>query len=101
MTGGDKAKLDGIASGAQVNVAHNLSYTSGTRALDISNGTGVTLPEATASEAGLISSSDKSKLDGIAAGAEVNVATDLSYTCLLYTSPSPRDATLSRMPSSA
>ena len=26
---------------------------------------------------------------------------DTSYTCLLYTSPSPRDATLSRMPSSA
>ena len=25
----------------------------------------------------------------------------LKYTCLLYTSPSPRDATLSRMPSSA
>ena len=25
----------------------------------------------------------------------------LSVTCLLYTSPSPRDATLSRMPSSA
>ena len=26
---------------------------------------------------------------------------DNYYTCLLYTSPSPRDATLSRMPSSA
>ena len=26
---------------------------------------------------------------------------DRPYTCLLYTSPSPRDATLSRMPSSA
>ena len=26
---------------------------------------------------------------------------DLSSPCLLYTSPSPRDATLSRMPSSA
>ena len=26
---------------------------------------------------------------------------DFSYDCLLYTSPSPRDATLSRMPSSA
>ena len=26
---------------------------------------------------------------------------DVSYNCLLYTSPSPRDATLSRMPSSA
>ena len=25
----------------------------------------------------------------------------LNYGCLLYTSPSPRDATLSRMPSSA
>ena len=25
----------------------------------------------------------------------------LLYSCLLYTSPSPRDATLSRMPSSA
>ena len=28
-------------------------------------------------------------------------ATDLEVCCLLYTSPSPRDATLSRMPSSA
>ena len=27
--------------------------------------------------------------------------TDLSYTCLLYTSPSPRAGLLSRMPSSA
>ena len=26
---------------------------------------------------------------------------DATYICLLYTSPSPRDATLSRMPSSA
>ena len=29
------------------------------------------------------------------------VTPDHRYTCLLYTSPSPRDATLSRMPSSA
>ena len=28
-------------------------------------------------------------------------ANDALITCLLYTSPSPRDATLSRMPSSA
>ena len=37
--------------------------------------------------------------------AHIGVATDnqliLSNSCLLYTSPSPRDATLSRMPSSA
>ena len=31
----------------------------------------------------------------------VSVKLDKNYTCLLYTSPSPRDATLSRMPSSA
>ena len=33
-------------------------------------------------------------------GGMVHIS-DLSWTCLLYTSPSPRDATLSRMPSSA
>ena len=32
---------------------------------------------------------------------EKEVCRWLSQTCLLYTSPSPRDATLSRMPSSA
>ena len=41
----------------------------------------------------------------IAAGSEEpNALVQLetgAYTCLLYTSPSPRDATLSRMPSSA
>ena len=29
------------------------------------------------------------------------LATNETYTCLLYTSPSPRDRSLSRMPSSA
>ena len=32
---------------------------------------------------------------------EIEQAIDLLEACLLYTSPSPRDATLSRMPSSA
>ena len=31
----------------------------------------------------------------------MNDMLDTMYDCLLYTSPSPRDATLSRMPSSA
>ena len=31
----------------------------------------------------------------------IHVTTDAAKACLLYTSPSPRDATLSRMPSSA
>ena len=33
--------------------------------------------------------------------AEVIEITDKGYICLLYTSPSPRDRTRSRMPSSA
>ena len=32
---------------------------------------------------------------------EIKVSNDGFFVCLLYTSPSPRDATLSRMPSSA
>ena len=32
---------------------------------------------------------------------DIDDAIDIVGTCLLYTSPSPRDATLSRMPSSA
>ena len=34
-------------------------------------------------------------------GANQVIASDIKLVCLLYTSPSPRDATLSRMPSSA
>ena len=35
-------------------------------------------------------------------GGQLMITTDVeNYPCLLYTSPSPRDATLSRMPSSA
>ena len=45
------------------------------------------------------------KTDGLAAGKGVLVTNSyneaVSDICLLYTSPSPRDATLSRMPSSA
>ena len=52
---------------------------------------------------------DTARAASEAAEALVNVARraldiarlNVSYTCLLYTSPSPRDATLSRMPSSA
>ena len=39
--------------------------------------------------------------DGLRAEREQGITIDVAYSCLLYTSPSPRDATLSRMPSSA
>ena len=39
-------------------------------------------------------------LEGVLTGTKVLYYTE-SYSCLLYTSPSPRDRSLSRMPSSA
>ena len=79
-TTAEKSKLAGIESGAQVNVATNLSL--GTRTttavpVNSSTGTNVSLPAATTSLAGVMTSADKTKLDGIAAGAQVNVGTNL------------------------
>ena len=45
--------------------------------------------------------SGRGYLSAIIAYALEDSGTVYSHTCLLYTSPSPRDATLSRMPSSA
>ena len=39
--------------------------------------------------------------DGVCGFAWINIKPARGKFCLLYTSPSPRDATLSRMPSSA
>ena len=67
----DGSKLDGIASGAQVNVATNLSVTTTTTTNTItsSTGTNATIGEATGSAAGLMSTTHHNKLDGIASGA--------------------------------
>ena len=67
----DGSKLDGIAAGAQVNVATNLSKstTSTTNVIASSTGTNVTLNEATGSAAGLMSVTHHNKLDGIETGA--------------------------------
>jgi hypothetical protein len=57
MTGSDKTKLNGIASGAQVNVATNLSATAGTTAgptINSSTGTNVVIPPASATASGII-----------------------------------------------
>jgi hypothetical protein len=83
MSSADKVKLNGIAAGAQVNVATNLAIgTRTTTAVPVtsSTGTNVDLPAATTTLAGVMSSADKVKLNGIAAGAQVNVATNLGIT---------------------
>ena len=45
--------------------------------------------------------SDRLGLPGFSNWFKQQYSEELAHACLLYTSPSPRDATLSRMPSSA
>ncbi|GHW95965.1 putative tail fiber protein [Vibrio cholerae] len=77
-----KTKLDGIQTGAQVNVATNLATTADatSRTITSSTGTNAVLPAATTTVAGVMTGSDKAKLNGIEAGAQVNVATNLATT---------------------
>ena len=70
FTDADHDKLNGIAAGAQVNVATNLNYVAATRVLTSSTGDSVTLPQVTTSADGLMAASDKSKLDDIEANAK-------------------------------
>lgn len=73
MSAADKAKLDGIASGATANAGTVTSVGSTTPALVVTNPT--TTPSlaianvVAAGNAGLMTGADKTKLDGIAAGA--------------------------------
>jgi len=74
MAAADKVKLDGIQAGAQVNVGTNLSagYSNVAVGLGSSTGTGINVVAATNALAGVMTAADKAKLDGIAAGAQVN-----------------------------
>ncbi len=81
MTGSDKTKLDGIATGAETNVGTDLTYTSATRSLNSSTGSNVALPLVGAGgTAGLMSGTDKTKLDSIQSNAEINVKADFNAT---------------------
>jgi hypothetical protein len=58
MSSADKTKLDGIATGAQVNVGTNLTWTAGTTAgpvVNSSTGTGAAIPLASATASGVLS----------------------------------------------
>ena len=80
MATGDKSKLDGIEAGAEVNVATNLGNTRNSTSVTVTSSTGsnTTLNAATTSNAGVMVAADKSKLDGIEAGAEVNTVTSVA-----------------------
>ena len=75
MSAADKTKLDGIAAGATANVGDvtgvtaSAPLTGGGTSGDLT----IALPDATTTVAGAMSAADKTKLDGIAAGATANV----------------------------
>ena len=82
MSAADKTKLDGIQAGAQVNVSTNLSKSSTATdvSLNSSTGSGVNIGTVTTSVAGVMTAADKTKLDGIAPGAQAGTVTSVSGT---------------------
>ena len=81
ITGTGIATTEAADQGLAVNVpATNLSNTPAatTLAVESSTGNNTTLPAATTSLAGVMTGADKTKLDDIEAGAEVNVVTSVN-----------------------
>ena len=73
----DSAIITGI-TGSPTNLGYIAAATTGT--ITSSTGTSATIPAATTTLAGLMTNTDKTKLNGIAAGAQVNVPTNLGIT---------------------
>ena len=61
----------------------------------------ITLSDNAAARIKEIMSKDQQNSLGVRVGVKSGGCAGMSYICLLYTSPSPRDWTISRMPSSA
>jgi hypothetical protein len=101
-TGGTDALTPGdigAATAAQGSLASTaVQSVTGTAPIASSGGTtpAISISAATTGAAGSMSSADKIKLDGIEAGAQVNVGTDLSYTASsrLLASSTGADVTL-------
>lgn len=73
-TGNANCTTTGGGGGGATNLSYTASPTNGT--VNSDTGTDATIPLATTTNAGLQSPTDKTKLDGIEAGAEVNVNAD-------------------------
>lgn len=75
MSAADKVKLDAIEEGADVFIETNLGIADQTATnllITSSTGSDAILPSATTTLAGLLVAADKTKLDTVASGAEVN-----------------------------
>ena len=75
FTNAERQKLEGIAAGAQVNAPTNLALgaaTANSRTITSSTGSSVTLPAASSSTAGLMTSAESTKLGTVAPNASAN-----------------------------
>ena len=102
ITGAGGINITGVATAASF--SGNATGLTGTPDIAVRNITGVA-----ATFTGVLTYEDVTNIDSIGiitARSGVSIGDSIFHTgdtntCLLYTSPSPRDATLSRMPSSA
>ena len=97
MSAADKTKLDGIDTGAEVNVPTNLGNSATGTALTItsSTGTNTNLPAATTTTWGVMTDEDKTKLDGIEALADVTDAGNVTTSLVAATAISgPNQTTI-------
>jgi len=80
ITDAERTKLGGIDDGAEVNVDTNITVTENTSTVTIASSTGTddAIQAATTSAAGVMSSADKTKLDGIETSADVTDATNVT-----------------------
>lgn len=79
MTAEDKAKLDGIEAGAEVNVIEGVKLNGIDVALDSNRIADITIAKATSDVDGLMSKEDKAKLDTVAENAKDNVIESVSF----------------------
>ena len=80
ITSAERTKLNGIAAGAQVNVDTNITVVESTNTVEIQSSTGTndSIAAATTSAAGVMTATDKTKLNGIEAGADVTDTTNVT-----------------------
>ena len=79
MTAEDKAKLDGIEAGAEVNVIEGVKLNGIDIALDANRVADIVIDNASADAAGLMSKEDKAKLDTVAENAKDNLIEKVSF----------------------
>lgn len=79
MTAEDKAKLDGIEAGAEVNVIEGVKLNGIDVALDGNRVADILIAKATADADGLMAKEDKAKLDTVAENAKDNVIEAVSF----------------------